>query len=516
MQRTGAPSAAKPAVALERADLLAVAGLLIAGTLFAAFLFTGFARAGRPLYEDEFAYRLQAQTFASGHASFPSPPFPEFFEAPHLLVVPRYAAKYFPGHAALLAPFFALHLPWLGPSLLLGANAALIFLALRLGGVRKRVALPVIVLFLFGSSEMVSLFGSFLSQTSTTFAVSAFLAIAALHARRPAISTCVALGALCAFGGCTRPFTGIALGAGALVLFVVARPRPTPRMLLAFALPAALGVLLLGLYCRNVTGSFRTTPWALYASQYMPWDGLSLTTDPDTPPLRALPAQTRGLAEQLRDSRLRYARGWFAEQGLRAIGVMAIFPGHLPALLVLPGIFGAPLVALVAATVAAVYFALQAAHHFTWAAYLVELYPPLLLLSGFGLARILRSVGTVRLPTLRLLLYGCLLLATLLVTGAAAADLADLFRQASTVSLRSWSYQPQLARVRAVGGLVFIRYPRGWDPNEDLNYNDPDLQHSSLVRALDLGPRNADLMAALPGRPAFLLDVGTGDLQRLR
>src|SRR5260370_40176609 len=104
---------------------------------------------------------------------------PEFFEAPHLLVVPRYAAKYFPGHAALLAPFFALHLPWLGPSLLLGANAALIFLALRLSGVGRRVALPVLLLLLFGSSEMVALFGSYPSRTAPPFLGPSFFARAA-------------------------------------------------------------------------------------------------------------------------------------------------------------------------------------------------------------------------------------------------------------------------------------------------------------------------------------------------
>jgi hypothetical protein len=516
VQRTPAQAAAKKAAVPERADAFAAAALFIAGTLFAAFLFTHFARAGRPTYEDEFAYWLQAQTFASGHVSFPSPQMPEFFEAPHLLVVPRYAAKYFPGHAAVLAPFFALHVPWLGPSLLLGGNAALIFLALRLSGVGRRVALPILLLLLFGSSEMVSLFGSYLSQTTTTLVVSAFLAAAAAYLRRPASSTLVVLGALCAVGGLTRPYTGIALGAGALALFLTSRPRLTRRQLFAFALPASLGVVLLSAYCRNVTGSFTTTPWALYARQYTPYDGLSVTTDAYALPLRALPPHTRRLAERLRESRLKYSQGWLPEQGLRALGVVAIFPGHIPALLVLPGFFGAPPMALVAATVAAVYFILQATHHFTWAAYLVELYPPLLLLAGLGLARILRIIATLNLPPLRLVLYGCLSLAALLVGGAAAVDLGDLFQQAGTISLRAWHYEPQLAQVRAVRGLVFIRYPRGWGSNEGLGYNDPDLQHSSLLSATDMGAHDADLMAALPDRPAFLLDAETGELRRLR
>ena len=65
------------------------------------------------------------------------PPLPEFFESAHILVVPRFAAKYLPGHAAVLAPFLALGAPWLAPCLLLGLAAALIFLAARLAGLSR-------------------------------------------------------------------------------------------------------------------------------------------------------------------------------------------------------------------------------------------------------------------------------------------------------------------------------------------------------------------------------------------
>src|SRR5688500_5568786 len=57
-----------------------------------------------PVYHDEDSYLLQADIFARGRWTVPTPPLPEFFEQPHVLSVPAVASKYPPGHALLLAP----------------------------------------------------------------------------------------------------------------------------------------------------------------------------------------------------------------------------------------------------------------------------------------------------------------------------------------------------------------------------------------------------------------------------
>src|SRR5918912_4445404 len=119
---------------VDRVDALCAALLLIVGTCICMVTFASGKWGAQPSTEDEFVYLFQAKTIAAGHLTYPSPPLPEFFEAAHILVVPTFAAKYLPGHAAVLAPFERLGVPWLAPCLLLGATAALLFLVARLAG----------------------------------------------------------------------------------------------------------------------------------------------------------------------------------------------------------------------------------------------------------------------------------------------------------------------------------------------------------------------------------------------
>jgi len=79
-----------------------------------------------PKVHDENSYLLQADLFARGQWTAPSPPIPEFFEQPHVQVVPVVASKYPPGHALLLTPGALIGFPALMPLLLTGVTAALL------------------------------------------------------------------------------------------------------------------------------------------------------------------------------------------------------------------------------------------------------------------------------------------------------------------------------------------------------------------------------------------------------
>ncbi len=77
----------------------------------------------RPRIQDEFSYLLGAETFAAGRLSNPSPKYPRFFEAPHILVTPSFQSRYPPGQAMVLALGKLLGHPWFGVLLSCAAMA---------------------------------------------------------------------------------------------------------------------------------------------------------------------------------------------------------------------------------------------------------------------------------------------------------------------------------------------------------------------------------------------------------
>jgi hypothetical protein len=242
---------------------------------------------GTPVIEDEQVYLFQARSLAAGHLTYPSPPRPEFFETAHILVVPRFAAKYLPGHALLIAPFVALGVPRLEPCLMLGVTAALLFIAGRLLGLRRWSALLAGALFL-GSTDAVADLASFRSQSTSVAAVAAAFVAMLLVRSDPRPARVVALFGLAMFAGFVRPFTGLALLLGAAAI--------VPRSRAAWALlPLLAGAAIAAVIFHATTGSWTTPPWALYARQYMPFDGPGIGAVHAPAPERGFPPHLRSL-----------------------------------------------------------------------------------------------------------------------------------------------------------------------------------------------------------------------------
>ncbi len=500
-------------VAQRRTDLLCMGLLFVAGATLCMRVFCSSRWGAQPQVEDEYVYLFQAKTLAAGHLSYPSPPLPEFFEAAHILVVPRFAAKYLPGHAAVLAPFLAAGIPWLAPCLLLGLTAASLFAAARIAGLSLWAA-SVAPLLLLANADVFPYYASYLSQSSSVAGVAVAIALAVAVIRNPTRLRIAALFAAIAFTGLVRPFAGVASAAmGAGVLFALR--RRVPLRTLAFSLPPLIaGALAVGVVCKATTGSWTTVPWALYARQYTPYDGPGIGPLSSTPPERGMPAHLRMLDEGFRKSRARHTLAQLpAELGRRLLLLPRLLPGFIAGPFAVAGLFWAPL--WPASVLAAAFFALQLTFHVRGVIYYLEMAPWLFLAVAAGAELAGRAALRLRRP-LATAAVVALAITALWTSVGMAIELAPVVERAPE---RGWWYARWAAtfeKLREQRAVVFIRYPPDWNGNYDLTYNEPDLEHAALVRAIDEGPRNDELLRYFPGRPAFVLDPITLRVERIR
>ena len=503
------------ATGLDRVDGLCAGLLLIVGASLCMVTFSSSKWGAQPSTEDEFVYLFQAKTLAAGHLTYPSPPLPEFFEAAHILVVPRFAAKYLPGHAAVLAPFELAGVPWLAPCLLLGATAALLYLAARTAGLTRAASLVAPGL-LLGATNVFPFFASYLSQSSALAAVAAFFLAAVAVQRRPSGARIALLFCCVVFAGLVRPFTGVAAGiAGAALLLALRRRRQVPLRKLAWALPPLIaGALLCGGVCKATTGSWTTPPWSLYARQYMPFDGPGIGAVRDAHAERGFPPHLMGLYQGFLETRRKHTWSRLPAETVRRLRLIAGLP---PAWAVIPfsiaGAFWAPL--WPASVFALAFFAASSTFHVGGAIYNLELYPWLALAAAAGAQMAVRGALRFRRPLATAAL--AILSIPALWTGARAGR--ELYAVITRASERPWRYarwEPAFEWMREQHAVVFVRYPRGWDGNVDLTYNEPDLAGADLVRAIDKGERNEDLLRQFPGRPAFVLDPVTLRAEQIR
>src|SRR5437588_8829437 len=296
-----------------RTDALCATLLLLLGALLCMHTFSSGKWGARPSTEDEFVYLFQAKTLAAGHLSDPSPPLPEFFEAAPVLVVPRFAAKYLPGHAAVLALFELTGAPWLGPCVLLGVTAALLHLAARLAGLTRAAGLGAAAL-LLGATNVFPFFASYLSQSTSLASVAAFFVAAMAVERRPSPGRMVALSCCVVFAGLVRPFAGAAAAVAAAALLLRLRHH-VPLRMAAWALPPLIaGALVFATVCKTTTGAWTTPPWSLYASQYMPYDGPGIGPVRDLRAARGFPAHLMGLYEGFLETRRRHTWSHLPEE----------------------------------------------------------------------------------------------------------------------------------------------------------------------------------------------------------
>ena len=498
----------------------AVAGIVT--VLFVRIVWGSFHEPG--VAHDERAYLLQAEIFASGHWTAPSPPFAAFFEQLHVFIDPAVFAKYPLAHALTLVPGIWLGLPGLMPALMTGLAGALVFwLARRLAN--EWTALLTWWLWTTAWATLIWSATYFSETTSTAmWLIAVWATIRWLDSGRSAhlLAVAAALG----WGLTTRPLTMAAL---ALPLaFVILRRVMATRAWKPLAAAVVMGAAILALgplWNQQTLGDWRLDPWSQYSRVYFPFDKPGFGADP-VPPLRPVVPEMAAVGELLRDvhaphvlsslpsafaQRLIGILLWCSDGWRLAIGVLI-----LAAALRASGVERAGVLTIALLLLAYLIFA----HPPIWTLYYVEVLPIFYFLAARETGRVLRMVsglGSEAPPGVRwpaTAANASLAIALLLLP----FGLNDVRRVRAANDVRSAfhrSADAALAKLPPEKAIVFVRYPPSQNPHLGLTRNEPNLASALQWIVYDRGLRNAELRALAPDRVAYRLDAATMRLERL-
>lgn len=487
----------------------------VAGVLTFLIVRTVWRSFGEPgVIHDERATLLQAEIFARGRWTAPSPPIAAFFEQMHVFVEPAVFAKYPPGHALMLVPGIWLGLPGLMPAALAGLAGGMTFwLARRLSNVWTAA----LTWMLWTTAPVTLLWAtSYMSEsTSTVMWLAAACATALwLESGKPRHLVCVAAALACGFAA--RPLTMLALGVPLGV--VIGRRIVKTRQWRALAWPVLAGALLLGLgplWNHQTLHDWRVDPYPQYSKTYFPFDKPGFGIDP-SPPLRPLPPELSAMDAWSREVHEPYVPSAVpAALTTRVLAVLFAYgqgwrlaiAALLLASLIRPE---APARMCIAASVSLFVAYLAFAHPSGWIVYYFELLPGLHFLAAGYLVRLL---GRLHAAPAALSARAAVVAALLMLP----LCLGDLARVRTAIDRRNAFHREA---VRAIArapahSVLFVRYPASHNPHLAVTRNEPDLASARAWVVYDRGADNARLMSLAPDRPAYVLDAATWRLEPL-
>lgn len=471
-----------------------------------------------PVVHDEMAYVLQAEIFARGRWSLPSPPIPAFWEQTHVLVEPALGAKYFPGHALAMAVGALVGWPALMPLLLQGVVAALLFvLARRLAS--GAVAFLAWVIWL--TTPMVLYFGaSYFSQSTTTVCwLSGWYALLQWRETRR-LRWLLLVAFFTGWDAISRPLTGVAyaIPVGIVVMYDVIRLRHWRQ--LGYALLVGSAVLaILPLWSAGTTGDWRVTPLTLYTRLYMPYDLPGFGLD-STPPLREITPELRQLNNVYsslhpehtvsRLPKILAARAQYLSISIWGVtsGVVSVF-----AMLGLLTLTSASAFAVASGVVLLLCYLVFATPP-QWTLYYYESVPAYAFLSASGLALAASFIGRPRGEPVgpafgwrsprwsRALVSGACILA---LPGAVALQVIHGQHIGDRKFLTRFDHL--LASIHDERAIVFVRYAGTHNPHVTFVRNTANPEQERIWVVYDRGEiENARLLALAPERTAYLFD----------
>jgi hypothetical protein len=472
-----------------------------------------------PLMHDEWAYWTQAWQYAANAWSMPSPPIPEFFEQLYVLVAPVFASKYWPGHAILLAPGFALGLPALMPVLLSAITGGLVFaLARRVASARVAALTFVLWVSTFGNLRFRS---AYFSEVTTSFLwLAAWWALVRWReTRRWGWMAVLALAT--GWGAISRPATMFvfAIPIGVIVISDTIRGKHWRDL----AIGLACGTLVLGVipfWSARTTGDWRETPLAVYTRQYLPFDVPGYVVR-DTPPERAVPPEMERVRGFLREIKAEQAAApvWrtFAERaGFMIRDAFAGWRWPFVFALAVGIAVGGPLAwfAFGSALLLVVGYVTQA-HTRDWTVYYLEAFPCIAFVAALGARRIVRDARARAAATIGRVAPFAMGALAIAAFAMIAIDVRAARELVSRLSARTQAFRAGVADLPTSPNVVFVRYGERRGMHIALVANEGNLVTARTWIVHDRGADNLRLIQAAQARTPYLYDEVTNTFTRI-
>ena len=507
-----------------RASLDSRAAPFVVGALTAsATLFVWASLRRSAVIHDESAYLLQAQLFARLRWTSPAPPLPDFFQQLYVNLAPAISSKYPPGTSLLLAPGMLIGLPGLPVILTNAVTGALVFAVARraIGGTAAALAWALWIT----SYPVLYYHAMYVSEVPSSLAwIAAWWGLLRWrdNGRPSGLIVSAAAVALCAI---TRPLTAVALvlSLACVLLALFARGaaptmRQRARVVAPFVLAGVLAVAFLTMWNWRSTGDPRLSPLTLYTRTWVPFDKLGFGATLAQQPSPRLPYDQRVTSY-----------GFYQEHRIHTVPKLPLITlvrartvahdmwydwrGGLAVLAVL-GLVGAPVIVWIGlgALVVQLLCYLLYAHSWSWSLYYIEAQPLLAAITALGIARLCTWRASRSSGERAEALAAAALLLVMLVPAAITA------RQVRAQIAADHEYYDSFSRMlpRVAGGaIVFVRYTATHNDGLSLVRNAPVAAQAPVWTVYDRGEENTRLMAAAPGRAAFLFDEATWTLSPL-